>query len=235
MGNVQIKKTRRFSKYSIAPTSPNAAIVQQSNIVSKPKPMAPKAVAYFPLTLPEYKLTYVEVQTIHDKGDLFLTLPEEILLIILSQMDLFSLGNLEQTSKFWSFYLPRMNRVWLEALQRSEFANQIQFQNLITNTQVRFREIVHYKLRHRLCTKCNKSFREIELPQLNCQSHYGQWDLVHNGGGPSGVRWTCCGSTEKQSMKCTRNPPHAFNTTELSEHESSIHFSFRPWIQPIHY
>jgi len=226
MGNsIAIRRRSRSRSNSVAK---GLKPVLQPGAVSvlSPPPLSPKAaIPYRPLPLPDCP-DYLEAQAAHVDGDLLLTLAEEVLFLILKNMDLISLGRLEQTSRFWARYLPHLEPIWMGALKWSDIAEQIQF-TALTNTNLRFRELTHYKLKWRECGQCKKPFRERDIKLSSCCLHRGQWDLVHNGVGPSGVRWTCCHDNDKASLVCKYPSHHALKLEQIAPHDLQIYWAFR--------
>lgn len=173
-------------------------------------------------------------ETSNNNNDLLLTLPEEVLHLILNQLSIESLGKLLQTNKFWFAYLLKSNDIWFGALKRSDFSSQIDFA-AVQKTKLRPLDIVSYKLTERQCVQCLRPYREKDLAKKTCDYHRGQWDLVHNGGGPSGVRWVCCGSTDKQNKQCRYPMCHTLKAEILSEHDKTIFYLFRHLIASMPY
>jgi len=251
MGSIHSK---RYQKYSISLTPTNITIPNPKNIPSQTTTTITSSPTSLVISQPTLKvspapthvysqipfldiLPYVEVQqknSENENPEFLLTLPEEVLLIILNQLSLQDLAKLVQCNRFWLSYLPRLNDVWIGALKRSDFANQIGF-DFLKKSPLRAMEVAAFKLRERECIQCGRKFREKDLNKKTCDYHRGQWDLVHNGVGPSGVRWICCGSTDKKNTVCKYPMYHTFSPKILSEHDSTIYHLFKTWIGSMPY
>lgn len=132
----------------------------------------------------------------------------DVAYLILVQLSTTDLCSLQQLNKTWYLIIGSNNKLWREVVIR-ECQNWVGKEKILKLAEGSG-ELVHWKSvcrdfrMMRKCARCSATFRNYSN-HATCRAHSGIRDLVHNGFGPSGVKWTCCGEISKEAKGCVFN------------------------------